>query len=507
MELLRNDEHGLRLISILLAMKAMEDSAKNVQHNELLTLDAVGQSELVSQGKIHPLELVEASIEQIERLNPYLNAVITPLYEKAYIQAKSTTLPPGPFRGVPILLKDFFCETRGDPYYAGMRFLCDLNWRSQQDTYLAMKFKEAGFIVLGKTNLPELAGSVITEPEAFGPTRNPWNVNCTPAGSSGGSAAAVAARMVAVAHANDGLGSIRIPAGCCGLVGLKPSRGRVSVGPNRPAGLLENIVEFVVTRSVRDAAAILDAVAGTMPGDRYMAAPPRRPYREEVGTACPPLRIGLLIEHPFFPLQIHPDIKEAVERAGRLLESLGHHVELAYPQQLAGVTGLGLALRIVSTSGTAAVLDAWSEQTGRKIGPEDVETSTWESAELGRTYSAVQVHQAYQRLVEGASGVLKWWHEGFALLVTPLMAQPSVPIGEKRFEILRDAFGLFAMPFSITGQPAIAVPIFWNRDNLPIGVQIVADLGREDILLRTASQLEDLNPWTQHWPTPVKPSA
>lgn len=172
---------------------------------------------------------------------------------------------------MPLLLKDYFCETAGDPYYAGTRLLRDLKWRSQQDTYLAAKFREAGFIVLGKTNLPELAGSVMTEPAAFGPTYNPWNLSCGPAGSSGSSAAAVAARMVAVAHANDGLGSIRIPAACCGLVGLKPSRGRISVGPGRPAGLLENIVEFVVTRSVRDAAAILDVVAGAMPGDRYPA--------------------------------------------------------------------------------------------------------------------------------------------------------------------------------------------------------------------------------------------
>ena len=482
----------------------METSVQNPQHNELLALDAVAQAELVRLGKVQPLELVEASIEQIERLNPHLNALITPLFERASIQATSTTLLPGLFQGVPILLKDFFCQTQGDPYYEGMRLLRDLNWRSTQDTYLATKFREAGFIVLGKTNLPELAGGVMTEPEAFGPTRNPWNVNYTPAGSSGGSAAAVAARMVAVAHANDGLGSIRIPAGCCGLVGLKPSRGRISVGPGRPAGLLENIVEFVVTRSVRDAAAILDAVSGAMPGDRYIATPPSRPYREEVDAACPPLRIGLLIEHPFFPLQLHPDITNAVELAGKLLESLGHHVEYAYPPQLAGVTGLGLALHIVSTSGTAAALDTWSERIGRKIGPEDVETGTWESAELGFTYSAVQVHQAYQHLVIGASGVLKWWHEGFDLLVTPLMVQPSVPIRERRSEVLRDAFGLFAMPFSITGQPAISLPIFWNRDKLPIGVQIVADLEREDILLRTASQLEKLNPWRQQWPTPVE---
>ena len=473
-------------------------------YKDLLALDAVAQAALVREGEVHPLTLVEAAIGQIERLNSHINAVVTPLFEKAMAQVKANTVPRGPFYGVPLLLKDFFCQTQGDPYYAGMRFLRDLNWQSPHDTYLATKFREAGFVVLGKTNLPELAGSVMTEPVAFGPTRNPWQMGCTPAGSSGGSAAAVAARMVAVAHANDGLGSIRIPAGCCGLVGLKPSRGRVSVGPSRPAGLLENIVEFVVTRSVRDAAAILDVVAGPMPGDRYLAPPPLRPYREEVGAACPPLKVGLLVEHPFFPLAVHGEITAVVERTGHLLESLGHHVTFAYPSQLAGITGLGLALRIIGASNVAATLDAWSERTGRQIGPEDVEVATWESAELGRTYSAVQVHQAYQRLVIGASGVLKWWHEGFDLLVTPLMAQPSLPVGEKRPEVIGEAFGIFAMPFSITGQPAIALPIAWNQDNLPISVQLVADVGREDILLRVASQLEMLNPWSQQWPTPVE---
>jgi amidase len=313
--------------------------------------------------------------------------------------------------------------------------------------------------------------------------------------------------MVAVAHANDGLGSIRIPAACCGLVGLKPSRGRVSIGPGRPAGLLENIVEFVVTRSARDAAAILDVVAGMMPGDRYVAPPPRRPYLDEIGAACPRLRVGLLVEHPFFPLEIHPDISKAVEHTGQLLEMLGHDVEYAYPKQLAGITGLGLALQIVSASGAATALDAWSERTGTKIGPGDVEAATWERAELGRTYSAVQVHQAYHRLVTGACGVLTWWHEGFDLLITPLMAQPSVSVGEKNPEVIRDAFGIFAMPFSITGQPAISLPLYWSSPGLPVGVQLVADIGREDILIRLASHLEEMNPWSQHWPTPVELSA
>jgi len=251
-------------------------------HIELSELDAIGQASLIRQGEITALELVEAAITQIERLNPQLNAVVTKLYDKAIDAARSPKLPApklpdSPFHGVPLLLKDFLCETSGDPYYAGMKFLRDLGWRSDHDTFLAAKFREAGFIILGKTNLPELAGGPLSGTEAFGLTRNPWDLSKTPGGSSSGSAAAVAAGMVSVAHGNDGTGSIRIPASCCGLVGLKPSRGRISSGPTRNDGVTGNIVEFVLTRSLRDAAAILDAVAGPMPGDQVLAPPPISP--------------------------------------------------------------------------------------------------------------------------------------------------------------------------------------------------------------------------------------
>src|SRR5262245_25966006 len=307
--------------------------------DEFARMDATAQAELVRRGEVPPVELVEAAIARIEQLNPRLNAVITPLFDTALAQAAQ--LPTGSFGGVPVLLKDAWCETAGDPYYAGMKFLQRQGWRSERDTNLALKFRAAGFIFLGKTNLPELAGGALTEPEAFGPTRNPWDPGRTPGGSSGGSAAAVAAGMVAVAHANDGLGSIRIPASCCGLVGLKPSRGRVSPGPGRAAGLLGNITEFVLTRSVRDAASILDAVAGPMPGDFMVAPAPARPYRQELGADPGRLRVGLLAHEPFLQQQIHEACAAAVAETSKLLESLGHIVEYAYPPQFDGVTGLG----------------------------------------------------------------------------------------------------------------------------------------------------------------------
>jgi amidase len=397
-------------------------------------------------------------------------------------------------------LKDYLCHTAGDPYYEGTRFLRDLDWREATDTYLAAKFRAAGFVFVGKTNLPELAALSTTESEAFGATHNPWDLTRSPGGSSGGSAAAVAAGLVPVAHANDGFGSIRIPAGACGLVGLKPSRGRVSFGPARSPGPLGNVVEHVVSRSVRDVAAILDAVAGPMPGDLFVAPPPRRPYREEVGVAPGRLHVGLLLHDPFLDLPIHPECLSAVRSTGLLLESLGHFVEESFPPALTGPTGLGQALAIIASSPTAARLDAWSERIGRRIGEEDVEPHVWARAEQGRTYTAVQVHAALQRLTAGVMRAPEWWAAGFDLLVTPTMQQLPPTIGSFSYEQEGAIFGLFTMPFSVTGQPAISLPLHWSAEGLPVGVQLVAAYGREDVLIQVAAQLEAAQPWSEKWP-------
>ena len=259
---------------------------------ELTNLDATEQAELVRRKEVSPLELVDAAITRIEKVNPQLNAVITPLFDKARAQAqegRGSSLPDGPFRGVPFLLKDLVCATGDDPLYEGMRLLRDARFVAPYDTYLAAKFRAAGFICLGKTNTPELGLNGTTEPEAFGPSCNPWNATRSTGGSSGGSAAAVASRMVAVAHANDGGGSIRIPASECGLVGLKPSRGRVSLGPDMGDAWHGLAIEHVVTRSVRDSAAVLDAICGNMLRRslfRAAAAPPIRPGdRHQPGPA------------------------------------------------------------------------------------------------------------------------------------------------------------------------------------------------------------------------------
>ena len=480
--------------------------------SEFASLDASGQAELVARGDVAPIELVEAAIARIERWNPRVNAVITPLFAQACAQARDASLPRGPFRGVPLLLKDYGCQIADTPYYEGMRFLRDLGWRSRYDTYLGAKFRAAGFIFLGKTNLPELAASPITDSTAFGPALNPFDITRTAGGSSGGSAAAVACGMVAVAHGNDGTGSIRIPASCCGLVGLKPSRGRVSPGPGRSGGLLGNVSEFVLTRSVRDAAAILDVVAGPMPGDVFIAPPPLRPYREEVGRDPGRLRVGLLL-HDAALTQLRavrsdiPDVNSecvaAVKATGRMLESVGHHVEESYPLMLEGPTGLGPALGMLTASALAAALDEWSARTGRTIQGEDVEPATWERAEEGRTYTAVQIHAAYQRLVAGVCRLPEWWAQGFDLLVTPTMAQPPPKIrscNPSTRDDLVGTFGLFTMPYNFSGQPAISLPLHWSAGGLPVGVQLVADVGREDVLIRVASQLEAAKPWSDHYP-------
>src|SRR5438128_4591274 len=302
--------------------------------DEVALLEATAQAELVRQRHVSPRELVDAAIARIERVNPQLNAVIIQRFEKARAEAAAPDLPDGPFRGVPFLLKDLICHSAGDPYHAGMRLLRELEWVERYDTYLAARFRAAGFVFLGRTNVPELGPAPTTEPVAYGPTRNPWDTARSSGGSSGGAAAAVAAGLVPAAHANDGGGSIRIPASECGLVGLKPTRGRTSLGPDAGESWAGAVAEHVVTRSVRDTAALLDAVAGPMPGDPYFAPPPARPFAAEVGRDPGRLRIGVLARVPGDAFGLHPDCAAAARDTARLLESLGHVVEESHPAAL-----------------------------------------------------------------------------------------------------------------------------------------------------------------------------
>ena len=475
--------------------------------DDLAQLDAVSQAALVRAGELTAFELVDAAIERIQRVNPQINAIITPLYEKARAEAASPDLPVGAFRGVPIALKDIQ-PSAGDPMHAGMRLLRDLGWTAGHDAYVVTKLRAAGFVIVGRTNLPELEAGLSTEPEAYGPTRNPWNPEHSTGGSSGGSAAAVASGMLPVAHGTDSGGSIRVPASMCGLVGLKPSRGRVSVGPDFGdvfgAGVF---CPNVLTRSIRDTAAVLDVVAGPMPGDPYTAPPPARPFAEEVGVDPGRLRIGFWTGTPGGTPAVHSDCVAAAEETARLLESLGHEVEDSHPQALEVNwehmwTGVNAFF--------AWYLEHWGRLTGKSIGPEDVEPLTWATAEAGRTISADQYIQSLYERDQLSRQVVSWWaDDGHDLLLTPTIGTPPPRIGEcvpgpdnplEAFQPLVESIVRFTPVFNKTGQPAISLPLTWNESGLPIGVQLVASYGREDVLVRVASQLERVRPWAERRP-------
>jgi len=476
--------------------------------DELSSLDATAQAELVRAGQVSPMELVEAAILRIEKLNPELNAVIHPLFDKALASAASPDLPTGPFRGVPMVVKDLTCHTAGDPFHEGMRFLKELEWVEDQDTHLAAKFRAAGFVFVGKTNTPELGILPTTEPEAYGPTRNPWDGARSTGGSSGGSAAAVASGMVPMGHANDGGGSIRIPASACGVFGLKPSRGRTSLGPDLGDVMTGLVIEHVITRSVRDSAAVLDAVAGPMPGDPRAAPSPARPFSMEVGAAPGTLRIGMMTTAPGGTTHTHPGCVSAVQDVARLLESLGHAVEDSAPPGLDDPDYVANFLTVWA-SGFGWNLDYWSRKTGRIIGPDDVEPLTWALAEMASAYTGAHLLTASEWLQRGARAIAQWYVSGgFDLLLMPTIAEPPPPLGEfgsSRDNPLQPIFRAasitpFTPLFNATGQPAVSLPLCWNGQDLPIGVQLAAPYGREDLLLRISSQLEQARPWADRLP-------
>src|SRR5436190_4486622 len=389
--------------------------------------DATALAERVRSREASPRELAEAAIARIEALNPHLNAVITPLFEKA-LAAADGELPDGPFGGVPMLVKDLLCHTAGDPLHEGMRFLKDIGWTEEEDSWLASRFRAAGFTILGKTNTPELGILPTTEPEAYGPARNPWDPGRSTGGSSGGSAAAVAAGMVPLAHGGDGGGSIRIPASACGLVGLKPSRGRVSQAPQFGDIMSGLVSELCVARSVRDVATLLEWVSDPPPGDPYVAPARERPYTEEVGSDPGRLRIGLLTDSPGGTVEVDPDCVAAAGDVARLLESLGHFIVRSHPAPLGDEQYVPTFL-VRWTSGIDWNLKYWSAKTGREIGPGDVEPLTWALAEAGRAHTggdylrALEYHQSVTRRSA------EWWTSGYDLLLTPTMGEPPPPLG------------------------------------------------------------------------------
>jgi amidase len=470
---------------------------------ELTWKDATAQAELVRRGEVSPLELVDAAIERIERCDPLLNAVIHRQFSNARAQA-AEELPRGPFRGVPMLLKDLGAPQAGELYCEGTSFAKAAGYRAGRDSFLVQAFRKGGFVVLGRTNAPELGTAITTEPIAFGPTRNPWDVEHTSGGSSGGSAAAVASGMVPVAHGNDGGGSIRIPASCCALFGLKPSRGRVSPGPVGGESWNGFSGDHVLARTVRDSAAVLDLVAGYRPGDTFVAPLPARPFAQEVGASPGRLRIGLL-DRPAQPeYKAHPECSQAVQLAGRVLESLGHRVEIAHPTSLEEPEMYRHFLVIIATA-VAAALNEWSQLLGREVSAEEFEPANSLFAALGRSISAPDYLESVLWFEGFRRRTIAFWSEqGFDLLCTPVLAQPPARIGELSDPVTGEAKVIetlqFTGQFNASGQPAASLPLHWTPEGLPIGVQLVADYGREDVLIRVSSQLEEACPWADRRP-------
>lgn len=467
--------------------------------DSLAHLDATAQAALVRDRHVSPRELVDAAIARIEAHDGELNAVVHRMFDRARAEATGE-LPDGPFRGVPLLVKDLLIEVAGERTSGGLR--CKPGLVDREDSYLMRKFRAAGFVLLGKTNTPELGILPTTEPAAFGPTRNPYDPSRSAGGSSGGSAAAVAAGYVPVAHGNDGGGSIRIPASACGLVGLKPSRGRVSLGPRYgdiQGGL---VVDHCLARSVRDSAAVLDCIAGPMPGDPYTAPPPARPFAAEVGEAPGRLTVGYTVQ-TIDPTSgqfadCHADCIDAVRRAVDLLESLGHTCVEAAPEPLADPDYIGKFLAVWA-AGVGHSVAAWGRRIGRTLGEDDLEPTTWALLQMAGQVSAATYLDAWQWLQQNTRE-LAWWRRqrGFDLYLTPTLAEPPAPIGT--FDAPPGA-GIMAMmraatyvpftpPYNVSGAPAISLPLHRNEAGLPIGVQLGAEYAREDLLVRVAAQIE-----------------
>ncbi len=468
---------------------------------ELAFLDATAQADLVRRKKISADELVEYAITRIEQLNPALNAVVTRLYEQARA-AVGRVNAHAPLAGVPLILKDLLAECAGTPLSEGSRFLGD--YVSTHDSELVRRFHQAGLIVIAKSNTPEFALMPTTEPSRFGATRNPWDMRLSTGGSSGGSAAAVASGMVAIGHANDGGGSIRVPASCCGVVGLKPTRGRNSLAPDYGDVASGLLCEHVHTRSVRDTAAVLDATAGPTLGDPYWPAPPERLYTDEVEREPGRLRIALSTR-PLTGVSAHDHCIAAGESVARLCESLGHEVFEAAPEVDSERLFKAFGIRWIGFL-TWAVKD-WARRLGREPSEDLLEPATWRMYANGLRQTSADYLLAVQDLQRISRDVAGFF-EHIDVWLTPTLAQPPVPLGYFDYAPDRRATHLerlgeytgFTLIANTTGQPAISLPLHWTDSGLPIGVQFTGRYGDEATLLRLAGQLERAQPWAGRRP-------
>jgi amidase len=472
--------------------------------------DAVGLAQLVQRKEISPRELLDEALERATRVNPKLNAVI---YENAASaeRAAAEVDPSQPLAGVPFLVKDIGPALAGAPLTSGSpRYAA---YVPEEDAEIIKRFKRAGLVIFGKTNVPEFGLAPVTEPELFGPCRNPWDLGRTPGGSSGGAAAAVAAGIVPMAHGNDGGGSIRIPASCCGLFGLKPSRGLNPQLPQTSSITGDFGVDHAVSRSVRDSAAALDAVcnranAGFLAG--LEAAPAR-------------LRIGV-VRGAMLGSTVSPEVKAALSHAVSLLDGLGHHIEDAEPAL--DYSEFGMAFLVYWAIGAAQALDDAAQLLGREVSRGDIEFATWSLAQVGRTMMGADEARA-TRFIWHATKVFTSYFDRFDIMLSPVLAAPPLKIGQNAVTAIEEivlrlagatkvpwlmktilkavaarsfAFAPYTQPFNMTGQPAMSVPLYWTAEGLPIGIQFAAKLGADGLLLRLARQLEIAQGWENRRP-------
>lgn len=469
-----------------------------MKQSDYLEHDAVGLAGLIARREVSAAEVLEAAVGRLEAVNPAINAVI--YTDLAAARAEAGQARAGPLAGVPFLVKDYAAHVGGWPTSAGSRLY--QHEVAAADAPIVSAYRRAGLVIFGKTNLPELGLDATTEPDLHGPTRNPWDIERTAGGSSGGSAAAVAAGIVPAAHASDAGGSIRIPASCCGLFGLKPSRGRVSFAPASD-GLAGFDAQHAITRSVRDSAALLDAVCSPELGDPYSAPPRQRPFLEECGRDPGRLRVGFTTE-AFEAGALSPECLAAVAQTANLLAGLGHQVEeIALP---AGLDGAVAASGAVLAGHIAADLDARAEQLGRPIAETDVEPLTFARYQHAKGYSASDYVRSL-RVVHAYGRAMAQLLDRYDVVLASTLGSPPVPLGVLRGAapgaagVVRRAFMPNTRIFNLTGQPAMSVPLAWTDDGLPVGVQFVAAMGGEAILFRLAAQLEAAAPWAGRRPS------
>ncbi len=466
--------------------------------------DGLGLAELVRRNEVTPTDLVDSAIDAIERLNPEVNCVVQELRDLALREIKAG-LPYGPFRGVPFLVKEFGMHFKGMVTSAGSRLAAGLRFNT--DTELMRRCRAAGLVTVGTTTTPEMAFNANTEALVYGPTHNPWHLGHSAGGSSGGAGAAVGCGMVPIAHANDGGGSIRIPAACNGVVGMKPTRGRTPTGPDAGIFLWGMAIEFAETRSVRDSAALLDALAGPDDGYYYVAPPPRRGFLTAAMTPPERLRIGVIDRLPG-GRAITREIRDRLGDTVKLLENLGHvcePVRLNYDAEIFNESSIRLWAVTLGY-----FMEQFAQQTGRKIGPKTCEAVTLEVYRYGKSLTGLQMEEAmaWQNAVSRQVGAVM---RDCDVLLTPGIARDVAKLGEldqnaKGMDMqgwwsrIIQNYSVFTPLFNTTGQPAVMLPLWQAKSGLPLAMQFVGRLGDEETLYSLAGQLEQAQPWASRRP-------